>query len=234
MDPATWIMLGSLALQGGSMLMNSGGESLNQVPSKTPQQIAHQNNMLKAAQKMMESGGGYNNAENFFNKFLGPNQEEEFGKFSEPYLQKFNEQMLPNIAERFAGNGALSSSAFGQALGGASAGLQSDLARMFTDLQSQAAQANYNQFNNLSGQGMEDQFAYYQQPGGGGKGSGFAQGINPQTMYAMANMMPKNQGTNQATMGGGVSGINTKPNYNVNPGYGGQGQYNLPTFMQNR
>jgi hypothetical protein len=74
--------------------------------------------------------------------------------------------------------GALSSSGFGQALGGAGAGLQSQLAQMFSSLQQQAAGAQYNQFNQMANQGLNYQpFAYYQQPGGATQGGGFMSGL---------------------------------------------------------
>ena len=84
-------------------------------------------------------------------------------------MQQFEEQMLPQIAERFAGGGALSSSGFGQALGGAASGLQSQLAQLFSQLQGQAAQQQYGQYNQLAQTGLNhQQFAYNKQQGSGG------------------------------------------------------------------
>lgn len=64
---------------------------------------------------------------------------ENFKKFAEPYQQQFQDEVLPGIAEQFAGygggmGGGLSSSGFGQALGGASRGFNRDLAQMYEQL----------------------------------------------------------------------------------------------------
>lgn len=69
--------------------------------------------------------------------------------FEAPYLRQFHEQTIPELAERFAGAGAQSSSAFNQALGAAGAGLQAQLAELRGKLGLQAA-----------GQGLQ----YAQQP----------------------------------------------------------------------
>jgi len=152
----------------GEWLFRSN-DKLKKVPTGTPQQQGLHNNILSQAMGMSQQGGGYDLANQYFNNFLGPNQGQAFDQFSAPYLQQFQEQMLPQIAERFAGAGALSSSGFGQSLGGASAGLQSQLAQLFSQLQGQAAQQQYGQFNQLSQTGLNYQpFAYHQIPGSQG------------------------------------------------------------------
>ena len=124
--------------------------------------------LISMLQQMMQGGGGLNLANQYQQNLLGQGPE-AFNQFSAPYLQQFEEQMLPQIAERFAGGGALSSSGFGQALGGASAGLQSNLAQLFSQLQQQAAQGQQSQFQNLSQVGLGySPFAYNQQQGSGG------------------------------------------------------------------
>ena len=143
-------------------------DKLKKIPTGTKQQEGLHNNILSQAMGMSQ-GGGYDLANQYYNNFLGPNQGQAFDQFSQPYMQQFEEQMLPQIAERFAGMGALSSSGFGQALGGAASGLQSQLAQLFSQLQSQAAGQQYNQYNQLSQQGLGYQpFAYQQKQGSGG------------------------------------------------------------------
>lgn len=68
------------------------------------------------------------------------NDEEAFKKFEAPYLRKFNEQVVPGIAERFTqfGEGGQQSSAFSQALAQAAAGLTENLAAMRSGMQQQA------------------------------------------------------------------------------------------------
>lgn len=143
-------------------------DRLEKVATGTKQQQGLHNNILSQAMNMQGQGGGYNLAQNYYNSLLG-NPQQSFDQFSQPYLQQFQEQMLPQIAERFAGAGALSSSGFGQALGGAASGLQSQLAQLFSQLQSQAAGQQYNQFNQLSQQGLNySPFAYNKQEGSSG------------------------------------------------------------------
>jgi len=144
-------------------------DKLKKVPTGSPEQQGLHNDILSQAMGMSQQGGGYDLAQQYFNSLLGGNQQQAFDQFSSPYLQQFEEQMLPQIAERFAGMGALSSSGFGQALGGASSGLQSQLAQLFSQLQGQSAGQQYNQYNQLSQQGLGYQpFAYNKQRGSTG------------------------------------------------------------------
>ena len=144
-------------------------DKLKKVATGTEQQQGLHNNILGQASSMQGQGGGYNLANEYFNNLLGGNQQHAFDQFSQPYLQQFQEQLLPQIAERFAGAGALSSSGFGQALGGAASGLQAQLAQLFSQLQSQAAGQQYNQYNQLSQTGLNYQpFAYNKQQGSSG------------------------------------------------------------------
>lgn len=153
-------------------------DKLNKVATGTQEQQGLHNNILAQAMNMQGAGGGYDLANQHFNSLLGPNQQQAFDQFSQPYLQQFQEQMLPQIAERFAGGGALSSSGFGQALGGAASGLQSQLAQLFSQLQGQAAQQQYGQYNQLAQTGLNYQpFAYNKQQGSGGMFSPLMAGI---------------------------------------------------------
>jgi hypothetical protein len=113
--------------------------------------------------------GGYGQAINLLQQYLDPNSE-VYGNFEAPYRQEFEQQTIPNIAERFAGagaqGGALSSSGFGQALGAAGANLQTNLAQMKSGLQRQSIQDILGQYSTMTGQGLGIQpFAYYNKPG---------------------------------------------------------------------
>ena len=55
---------------------------------------------------------------------------EAFERASAPMMRQFQEQTLPQLSERFAGSDAMQSSAFGQSLGSAGAGLQENLAAL--------------------------------------------------------------------------------------------------------
>lgn len=144
-------------------------DTIRKVPSGSKEQQALHNSILAQVMGMQGSGGGYNLAQQYFNNLLGPNQQQAYDQFSQPYLQQFQEQMLPQIAERFAGQGALSSSGFGQSLGGAASNLQSQLAQLFSSLQGQAAQQQYGQYNQLANTGLNYQpFQYIQKEGSKG------------------------------------------------------------------
>jgi hypothetical protein len=124
--------------------------------------------LIGLLQQMMGQGGGLNAANQYDQRLLGQGPE-AFNQFAAPYLQQFEQQQLPQIAERFAGAGALSSSGFGQALGGASAGLQSQLAQLFSQLQQGAAGRQQGQFQNLSQVGLGySPFAYHEKQGSTG------------------------------------------------------------------
>lgn len=148
------------------------GPKLQQKPTGTQAQTQFGGqDLIGFLQKMMGEGGGLNQANQYDQSLLqgGPGQQGGGGaydQFSQPYLQQFQEQVLPMIAERFAGGGALSSSGFGQALGGAGAGLQSQLAQLFSSLQGQASGRQQNQFQNLSSLGLGyNPFAYHEKQG---------------------------------------------------------------------
>ena len=139
---------------------------------------------------MNEAGGGADLANNYYNKFLGPNRQQAYDEFSAPYLQQFNDELLPQIAERFAGAGALSSSGFGQAIGGATSGLQSKLAQLFSSLQDQAAQQQYGQYNQNVQNGLNyDPFAYVTEEGNQGFGGQFSKGVSGNTEGILKGIM---------------------------------------------
>ncbi len=144
-------------------------DKLKQVPTGTPQQQGLHNNVLSNAMGLSEQGGGYDLANQYYNNLLGPNQQQALDQFSDPYMQQFLEKILPQIEERYAGMGALSSSGFGQAVGGAASGLQAQLAQLFSQLQQQAAGQQYGQYNQLAQTGLNYQpFAYEKQQGSAG------------------------------------------------------------------
>ncbi len=161
--------LSPIASEKGRGLLFGKGDSLEKVATGTQEQEGLHNNILAQAMGMSGAGGGNDRANQYFNSLLGEDQGQAFDQFSAPYMQQFQEQILPKIAERFAGAGALSSSGFGQSLGGAASGLQAKLAELFSSLQGQAAQQQYGQYNQLSQTGLNYKpFKYAQQEGSGG------------------------------------------------------------------
>jgi hypothetical protein len=127
------------------------------------------------AQNALQNQGGQQQAMGLLQSMLDPNSE-FFKNYENQAMNQFNEQTLPNIAERFAGGGALSSSGFGQALGGAASGLQSDLSAQKSNMIMQALQQLLGQYNTQAQTVLGAQPFDLQDQGAGFSG-GFAQGM---------------------------------------------------------
>jgi hypothetical protein len=118
-------------------------------------------------------GGGMNNAMGLLQQYLDPNSD-IYKNFEQPYLNEFNQQTIPGIAERFAGlgggmGGGLQSGAFGQALSSAAGNLQSNLAQMKSGMQRNAIGDIFGQYNQMSNQGLGTRaFENQYQPGNTG------------------------------------------------------------------
>jgi hypothetical protein len=138
--------------------------SVEKLNDLNPQQEQFKGNLLQQLMQMSQPGGAYNQAQNYDQSLLQGGQE-GFNQFSQPYNQQFNEQVIPGIEERYAGRGALSSSGFGQALGGAASSFQSQLAQLFSSLQGQAAGRQQNQYNNQSQLALNPSHTNYENPG---------------------------------------------------------------------
>ena len=98
------------------------------------------------------------------------------GAFEAPAMRQFQEQIVPGIAERFTGMGAgaQQSSAFGQQLGQAGAGLAEQLAMQRSGMQ----ERGMGQLMSLLGLGMgTSPFQYQQIPGQQGALSGLLGGL---------------------------------------------------------
>lgn len=149
-------------------LFGSQGKT-EKLPTMNPEQLGHLKQMLQMLSPEGKLGQGQEMSLDRLMEMLDPSSEAQ-QRFADPYMQQFEQQTVPGLAERFAGagatGGALSSSGFGQALGGAGANLQSQLAQLKSQLQQSAAQDLMGQYNTLSQQSLGAQpFAYQQQPG---------------------------------------------------------------------
>jgi len=100
----------------------------------------------EALVELLQNGIGgnslYQQGNNFLQNLLsgGPNA---YSEFNAPYLQQFQQQIVPGLSERFAGMGTgaggLSSSGFNQTIAQAGTGLQAQLAQLRNQLALQAA-----------------------------------------------------------------------------------------------
>jgi hypothetical protein len=199
-------------MAGISDFLFGSGDKLKKIQTGTPQQQQAHSNILQQLMQMQQPGGGYNQAQDYFSNLLCG---QGYQDFSEPYLQQFHEQILPRIAEQFAGKGALSSSGFGQALGGAASGLESQLAQLFSGLQGQAAQSQLGQFNQLANTGLGYQpFSYQNQQGSPGIIKPLAAGLG----FGFANQVG-NLGASAISSLFKQPGAQMQPNFNF-PRYG--------------
>lgn len=209
LDDVALAMIASSLFGAGASAFGGSKNELNQLPTKTKEQKRFQQGQLQQAMGLEGKGGGYGNAMDILQQYLNP-QSDIYKDFEAPYLQQFNEQIVPGLAERFAGygnsSGALSSSGFAQALGGAGAGLQAKLAGLKAGIQNQSIGQLINQYNQLGQTGLQDQFAYGSQPGGAGVLGGAAQGLG-NSLPLLLMMMNQNQG------GGGGGANQSVPGY---------------------
>lgn len=139
------------------------------------------NQLLQAIQNP-GAGGGFGQAADYYRGLLG-NNSQDFNAFAAPEMRRFQEQIVPGLAEQFAGmgSGALSSSGFQQALGSAGTDLGERLGAIRAQMRQQAAQG-------LTGLGQMGLGPYSEnilrpaQPGflqgvAGGLGKGLGQGL---------------------------------------------------------
>ena len=118
---------------------------------------------------LFESGGNF--LQNLFS-----NDPQQMQQFQQPYMNNFNENIVPGIANRFAGMGTgasgLSSSGFQQTLAQAGRGLQSDLAQMRGQMQlgglGQALNYAQQPISNIQSAAGMVPGQYYERPGQGG------------------------------------------------------------------
>lgn len=109
----------------------------------TPEQQQYMDMLLQQTQQPLQSGLG------FFQELMGGG-DEAAQRMSAPYMRQFQEQTVPELAQRFASMGALDSSAFTQQLGAAGAGLSENLAALRENLRMQAL----GQLPNIAGIGQ--------------------------------------------------------------------------------
>lgn len=214
-------------LGGLSGLFGGGNEGMQKYKTLSKeQQKFHQ---IRGQQAQQLGQGGYQGSLDILQQMLNP-QSDIYRNFEAPYRREFEEQTIPNLAERFAGmgaqGGALSSSGFGQSLGAAGAGLQEKLAYLKSGLQQSAIERLMNQYNSLSqGYLNTPEFAYANQQGGVSPLStgttSAIQNITPGSWQGIMDMFSKSPQT-----GGGYNISNMSP--------GGMAQYdNLMNQAQN-
>lgn len=171
MDPASMMALSTLMNVGGQFLSKKlgGGDKVKKLSNYTPEQKQFFDQYLQQTQQMQGPGGGIQNSLGILQQYLNP-ESDVYKNFEAPYMNKFQNQVLPGIAERFGGmnamGGGLMSSGFGQALGGAASDFQSQLAGLKSGLQRSAIQDMFGLYGGMSQNALGAQpFSYTHQPG---------------------------------------------------------------------
>lgn len=156
------------ALLGGVMsLFGGGGDKMGKVDTMSKPQKALLSQMMQMLGQNGQLGQGYGNSLNLQSQYMDPNSE-AVNQFSQPYMDQFNQQTVPGLAERFAGMGAmgggLNSSGFGQSLSSAGGNLQNMLAQLKAGLGQQAAQSLMSQYGQMAGMGLNAKPFGYTRP----------------------------------------------------------------------
>lgn len=212
----------------------SGG--YEQVPTKTPEQQRGLSQILGNLNQMGGPNGSYGRAQNYLSSILQGGQE-GYDEFSQPYLQQFEQQIIPGLTERFAGlgggmgGGIGSSSGLGQAIGGAGANLQAQLAQLYSQRQMQASGAITDQYNNLANLGLnQNQFENVYRDEGESPLGGIASTLSEQ---GISKLLPLLADWLKNRNGSGVTSLQDSiSNSNPSSPYGGGASYNPYTGMQ--
>lgn len=203
--PGIGTILG-LILGGAGGYLSSAPDEYKQISTKTPEQQQALSQMLRTLGQMGSPEGGYGRAQNYLSSILSGDPD-TLNQFAAPYLQQFEQQIVPRLASRFAGiggahgGGAIGSSGFAQALGGAGAGLQAQLAGLHANLQRVAASDLMGQYNTLASLGLGQQpFENIYERGttgiGGGLASGLSEGLGRYGGMAFGNKLFGDKGGN--------------------------------------
>ena len=161
-------------------LSGSGDSGYEKFPIYDKGQQKIHNQLINNTQQIGGMGGGFDKALQNLIAQLDP-QSSIHKQFEQPYINEYEQQTIPNLAERFAGmgaqGGALSSSGFGQALSSAGANLQTNLAQMSSNRSQDAMKSLLDLYQKMVQSSLQSSpYAYVNEQKGGGYG-GAAQGI---------------------------------------------------------
>lgn len=169
-------------LSGGASKFMQKDPKMEKLDTLNPGQQNFQDMILKL---FSGQGGQMGGGLGFLQNLLSGSPESTKA-FEAPLTREFNEQTVPGLAERFSGmgGGAQRSSAFGQALSSAGAGLTENIGKVRGGMQMQGLQ----QLMQLLGPAMQPSFAYNEKQQRspwadilGGFGSGIAGGAGQMT-----------------------------------------------------
>jgi len=150
----------------GMMTMPNGSQAV-QMPNFSPQQMQGYDQLFQQGQQGMQNMPPAN-----------------FGALKDMYTQNFNQNTIPGIMERFSGMGAggQRSSAFEQALGGAGAQMNTQMAGMEQGFNHQ----NRNQLMHMMQMGGQPQYSWE----GSKREPGFAENFGTSLMGGVSAAIP--------------------------------------------
>lgn len=143
---------------------------------------ADYNTVMQSLRQPFQQGSAQQTGMNYLQGLMSQDPQ-AMQAFEAPYKRQFSEEILPQIAQRFSGLGALNSSGFQQALARAGEGLSERLAALHGGLGMQAAgmMPGMSQMNQQNAQGLlggatfpERMQNQYQQQALGTQGFGYA------------------------------------------------------------
>lgn len=144
-----------------SFLFGDRGKT-QRLSTLSPQQEAFQNQIYQILQQIGGGGGGFQSSLGLLQSMLNPESNQAF---ENRYRQQYEQEVEPQLAERFAGAGALGSSGFAQALGAGRSKLESSLADLSSNRQMGAISSILDLYQNLGRQHQgQETFAYRQTP----------------------------------------------------------------------
>lgn len=201
MDPGT-IALIMGALAAGSKFLEKKPSS-KQYPTLSPEQGQFQNKLLEmlSGPGGIGQGGALQGGQNFLQQLLSGSPEATKA-FEAPYKRQFNEETIPELANRFSGGfgipgaaSARSSSGFQQALAQAGTGLSENLAALRGGMQLQGIPLALQYLTHLIPGALHNRFGTGFKPGTPGPGGefigpvvgGFGQAFGQQTGANLAN-----------------------------------------------
>ena len=184
-------------------------EEHNRVPTLLPNQIPLQEQQVQAAQGP-GAGGAFGDAADYWRNNLSDNPQ-DLEAFTKPEMRKYNEQIIPDLAEQFAGMGAggLSSSGFQNASVAAGTDLQERLGALRANIRQNAASNLYNAGQGALGNYSQDVMT---KQGTEGAGTSIAQGIGAAAPVIGSLFGP--WGTLAGTIAGSVIGGNRSQGVN--------------------
>lgn len=156
------------AIMAASMIYDqiNNGDKMNKVDTMSKGQKGILNQLQQMISPQGQLGQGMQQGLSYQQQLMDPSSQ-AVDQFVQPYMDQFNNQTVPGLAERFAGyggmGGGLSSSGFGQSLSTAGGQLQNQLAALKAGLGQQAAQSLMNQYGQLTSSAMNAQPFGYQQ-----------------------------------------------------------------------